>query len=123
VQESISILPQDKPVLRVPQTALARFETPVRFTVQGFQRAYRDFYVGFGLFVTVFLLFSAVLAWQFGGAARDVLVRIPAATWGLAACFVLVTIMSWRYFFVVPGILSTLIALCLVIAAWLTGRG
>ena len=34
VQESISILPQDKPVLRVPQTALARFETPVRFSVQ-----------------------------------------------------------------------------------------
>ena len=34
VQESINILPQDKPVLRVPQTALARFDTPVRFTVQ-----------------------------------------------------------------------------------------
>ena len=34
VQEGISILPQDKPVLRVPQTALARFETPVRFSVQ-----------------------------------------------------------------------------------------
>ena len=73
--------------------------------------------------MTVFLLFSAVLTWQLGGTARDVLVRLPAVTWGLAACFVLVTILTWRYFFVVPGIFATLIALCLVIAAWLTARG
>jgi uncharacterized protein (TIGR03437 family) len=32
VQENISVLPQDKPVLRVPQTALAKFGSPVRFT-------------------------------------------------------------------------------------------
>ena len=35
VQESISILPQDKPVLRVPQMALARFDTPVRLHRSG----------------------------------------------------------------------------------------
>ena len=37
-----------------------------RFEVQGFSRTYWDFFTGFGLFVTVFLLFSAVLAWQLG---------------------------------------------------------
>jgi hypothetical protein len=39
----------------------------VRFDVQGFSRTYWDFFVGAGFFVSVFLLFAAVLAWQLGG--------------------------------------------------------
>jgi len=94
----------------------------VRFPVQGFQRSYWDFYVGFGLFVTVFLLFSAVLSWGLASAGPEVLARMPAATWGLAICFVMVTILSWGYFFMVPGIFATLIALCLLAAAARAGK-
>ena len=94
----------------------------VRFNVQGFSRVYYDFFVGFGYFVTVFLLFSAILAWQLGGLPREVLVTIPAATWGLAACFAAVTVLSWSYFFVVPGVFATLITACLGLGAWLAGR-
>jgi hypothetical protein len=89
----------------------------VRFPVQGFQRTYWDFYVGFGLFVTVFLLFSAALCWGLATASPDVLARMPAATWGLAICFAAVTILSWAYFFLAPGIFTTLITACLVTAA------
>ncbi len=39
----------------------------VHFDAQGFDRTYYDFYVGFGLFVSVFLLFAAVLAWHLAG--------------------------------------------------------
>ena len=35
-----------------------------RFPILGFSRTYWDFYVGFGLFVSVFLLLAALLAWQ-----------------------------------------------------------
>ena len=34
------------------------------FYIMGFSRTYWDFYVGFGLFVSVFLLLAVVLAWQ-----------------------------------------------------------
>jgi hypothetical protein len=38
----------------------------VNFHVQGFDRSYWDFFSGFGFFVSVFLAFAAILAWQFG---------------------------------------------------------
>ena len=37
------------------------------FYIMGFSRTYWDFYVGFGLFVSAFLLLAVVLAWQLGG--------------------------------------------------------
>jgi hypothetical protein len=40
------------------------------FYIMGFSRTYWDFYVGFGLFVSVFLLLAVVLAWQLGPSAR-----------------------------------------------------
>jgi hypothetical protein len=93
-----------------------------RFDVQGMSRTYWGFYVGFGLFVTVLLLFAAVLAWQLSRLPAEVLHAMPLLTWGLALSFVAVTYLSWRYFFPAPVIFSAVIALCLVVAAWLSGR-
>ena len=93
-----------------------------RFDVQGMSRTYWGFYVGFGLFVTVLLLFAAALAWQLGRLPADVLRAMPLATWGFALSFLAVTYLSWRYFFPAPVIFSAVIALCLVLAAWLSGR-
>jgi len=92
-----------------------------RFEVQGFGRTYWDFYTGFGLFVTVFLLFEAVLAWQLGGLTNDQLKLLPLLAWALAACSAAVAALSWKYFFIAPGIFSSVTALCLVWAAWLAG--
>jgi hypothetical protein len=39
----------------------------VHFSFGGGTFSYGGFYVGFGLFVTAYLLFSALLAWQLGG--------------------------------------------------------
>jgi hypothetical protein len=91
----------------------------IRFDVQGFSRTYWDFYVGFGLFVTVFLLFAAVVAWQLGGVSAETLSATVVVKWGLVVCFVAVTILSWKYFFMVPAVFSVLITLCLFIAALL----
>ena len=92
----------------------------VHFTVQGARRAYYDFYVGFGLFVTVFLLFAALLAWHLGGEPREALKQMPLVTWGLALTFVGVTVLSQMYFFPVPVIFSALTSLCLLAAAWIS---
>jgi len=85
-------------------------------------RTYWDFYTGFGLFVTVFLLFTAILTWQLGSLPKEILSTMWILNWSLAACFIVVTILSWMYFFVVPVVFSAVIALCLVYAAWLAGK-
>jgi hypothetical protein len=91
----------------------------IHFDIQGFSRSYWEFFVGFGLFVTVFLLLAAVTAWQLGGLAAETLARLRGIRWSLAICFVALTFLSFRYFFVLPLVFSTLITVCLIVAALL----
>ena len=94
----------------------------VHFEVQGFNRTYWDLFVAAGFCVGIFYLFAAILAWQ--------LARLPAATlsvmrgtvWAFAACFAAVTLVSWRYLFMLPFAFSILITLCLSAAAWLSSK-
>src|ERR1700739_2420173 len=46
------------------------------FDAQGFTRTYWDFFSAFGLFVSVFLLFTAVLAWQLSGLPAETLASV-----------------------------------------------
>jgi hypothetical protein len=94
----------------------------IHFEVPGFTRTYWDFYVRFGFLISVFLLFAAVLAWQLGGIPADVLARMPGATWGLAICFAIVSILNGRYFFVEPIVFSIVITAFLIAAAWLSAK-
>jgi hypothetical protein len=94
----------------------------IRFDVQGFSRTYWDFFVGFGLFVSVFLVFAAVLAWQLGNLPPQILTLLRGPAWALVICFVAVMILSWRYFFLVPLVFTILITLCLAAAAWLSAK-
>jgi hypothetical protein len=92
------------------------------FSVQGFSRTYWDFFTGFGLFVTILLFFAAIVSWQLGGLRKETLSTMSPITWGLVICFVIVTFLSYQYFFIVPVIFSAVIAICLLLAAWLAGR-
>lgn len=92
------------------------------FNVLGFSRTYWHFYVGFGLFVSVFLLLAAVLAWQLGGMPAETLRGMRAVSWTLALGFLAVTILSWVYFFTIPIVFSGLITICLAVAAWRSTR-
>ena len=94
----------------------------IHFDIQGFSRSYWDFFVGFGFLVTVFLLFAAALAWQLAGMAAETPVRVRGVSWALALCFVAVAILSWRYFFILQIIFSTVIAVFLIVAAWLSSK-
>jgi len=94
----------------------------IRFDAEGFSRTYWDFYVGFGLFVSVFLLFAAVLAWQLGGLPPETLAHMRGPAWALVICFGAVTILTWRYFFIVPIVFSIVITMCLIAAAWVSAK-
>lgn len=89
----------------------------VRFPVQGFQRSYWEFFSGFGFFVTVLLLFSAYFAWYVGGLSPDGRRTLASVLWAFAITYVVIAVLTWRYFFLAPGILATIVALLLVVAA------
>jgi len=94
----------------------------IHFYAQGFNRSYWDFFVGFGFFVSVFFLFSAVLAWQLGGLRAETLALLRGPAWAFAICYVAVTILSWRYFFIAPIVFSSVVTICLIGAAGLSAR-
>jgi hypothetical protein len=89
----------------------------VRFPVQGFQRTYWEFLSGFGFFVTTLLLFSAVFAWQVGGLSPEMRRTLAPVLWAFAITYVVIAALTWRYFFMAPGILATIVALLLTVAA------
>ena len=92
------------------------------FYIMGFSRTYWDFYVGFGLFVSVFVLLAAVLAWQLGGLPPESLALMRGTAWVFALCFAAITVLSWKYFFIIPIVFSILITLCLIAATWLSAK-
>jgi hypothetical protein len=92
------------------------------FDAQGFNRSYWDFFTGFGFFVTILLLFAAIVSWQLGSLPKESLSTMSLITWGLAICFIVVTFLSCQYFFMVPVVFSGATAVCLILGAWLAGR-
>lgn len=90
-------------------------ETPL--LVEGFTRSYWGFFSGFGFFTTVFMLFSAALAWQMASVPADVRRALSPARWAFAACYVAIAMLTWTYFFVTPGVFATLIAIALILAS------
>ena len=92
------------------------------FNIFGSSRTYWDFYVGFGLFVSVFLLLAVVLAWQLGRLPAESLALMRGTAWVFALCFAGITVLNWKYFFIIPLICSAAVTLCLTAAAWLSAK-
>ena len=94
----------------------------IHFEVQGFNRTYWDLFVAAGFSVGVFYLFAAILAWQLGRLPAATLALMRGTAWALAFCFAAITVVSWRYLFIIPIAFSIVITLCLTAAAWLSAK-
>jgi hypothetical protein len=94
----------------------------IHFDVMGFNRTYWDFFVAAGFTVGVFYLFAAVLAWQLGGLPVATLAAMRGTVWAFALTFAAITVVSSRYLFLIPIVLSLAITVCLTLAAWLSAK-
>ena len=92
------------------------------FDVQGFDRTFWDFFVAAGLSAGVFYLFAAILAWQLGGLPVATLALMRGTAWAFALSFAGITVVSWRYLFIVPVAFSIAITACLTAAAWISAK-
>jgi len=94
-----------------------------RFGVQGATRTFWGFFSGLGFIVTTLYLFSAIVAWQLGGLPSATQHSLRLVLWTFAGCYVIIALLSWRYFFLVPSVLASVVALCLILAAWRASAG
>lgn len=90
----------------------------VPFDFNGAVRSYSEFYTGFGLLVTAYLLFCAFLAWHLGSLAASQPKAIGALAWAFVTVQLASLVLSVLYFFFVPALLSAVILVCLLWAAW-----
>jgi hypothetical protein len=94
----------------------------IHFDVLGSNRTYWDLFEAAGFSVGVFYLFAAILAWQLGGLPPATLELMRGTAWAFALCFAAITVVSWRYLFIIPIAFSLVITLCLTAAAWLSAK-
>src|SRR6202040_4294784 len=81
----------------------------IHFNVQGFNRTYWDLFEAAGFSVGVFYLFAAILAWQLGGLPPATLALMRGTAWAFALCFAVITVVSWRFLFILPIAFSIVI--------------
>ena len=84
------------------------------FNLLGSNRTYWDFYIGFGLSISVLLLLPALVAWQLGMPDAR---RVRGIAWFLVVLFAAITVLNCVFFFVIPIAFSAAITLCLAGAA------
>ena len=94
----------------------------IHFDVQGFNRTYWDLFVAAGFSVGVLYLFAAILAWQLGGLPVATLALMRGTAWAFALSFAAITVVSWRYLFIIPIAFSIAITVCLTAAAWISAK-
>ncbi len=94
----------------------------IHFDVQGFNRTYWDLFVAAGFSVGVFYLFAAMLAWQFAALPSATLAQMRGTAWAFALSFAAITVVSWRYLFILPLAFAIAITVCLTAAAWLSAK-
>lgn len=95
------------------------------FDAMGWDRTLWDFWEGFGVSLSVFLLAFAVLAWQLASRSRNDPNPNPAGVRGLVATLGLsiaaISALCWKYFFILPACFS-LIAAVFALIVWISLR-
>jgi hypothetical protein len=84
-----------------------------RFPVPGAVRSYWDFYFGFGIAITIFLLMEALLFWVLGSIAKTNPRVIRPILIIFFIGYLALAINGWLYIFFGPVLNDILVALCL----------
>jgi hypothetical protein len=85
-------------------------------------RTYWDFYYGFGVSISVYLLALAAVLWQTAALARNAFASARPFMALLFLSYLAVGVVAARYFFAVPAAMAAVICLCIAVAWWLGRR-
>ena len=84
------------------------------FHVLGQTRSYADFYRGFGLAITLFLIAEGLVFWFLAPVAKNHPLELRPILWIFMIAYVVFAVISQTYFFMGPVIAELLIAACLL---------
>jgi hypothetical protein len=87
----------------------------VHFDFNGADCTWYGFWFGFGLTASLFLLLSALIAWELERVPNELWPRLELIAWGLVASHAGNTVLAWKYFFTGPGVFGTIITLLLAV--------
>jgi hypothetical protein len=92
------------------------------FVAQGFKRTYWDFYLGFGVIISAYLLVQAIVLWQLAALAKTDPLRVRPIVASFFVAFIVNAVLAWQYFFAVPVVMAGAISVCLALAFVTAGR-
>jgi hypothetical protein len=88
----------------------------VSFDVMGTNRSYWEFYFGFGLSISVYMFAQAVFLWLLASLAKTQPASVRPFLAVLLVSYAANGFLAWRYFFVLPLVLSVVMVICLSLA-------
>jgi hypothetical protein len=94
----------------------------VHFPFNGASCTYYGFWLAFGLLFSVFLIFSAFVAWRLADVDPEDWPAVAPIAWALVAAHACDAILGWIYFFPGSAILATLITILLATGASTASR-
>jgi hypothetical protein len=93
-----------------------------QFDVMGATRSYWDFFIGYGLTISVSGLLQAVVFWQLAGLAKTDPLRMRPIIAAFLLANLAFAILAWKYFFIPPLLGDLLITIALGLACLRAGR-
>jgi len=108
------------PVVGEHEMAIVESMKSDQFDVIGSMRSFWDFYIGFGLVVSGFMLAIAVALWQIASLARRGVNGLRPMILTFFIAFVINTIFEIQFFFVIPIVMAAAISILLGIAFFIT---
>ena len=88
----------------------------VSFDAMGSNRTYWDFYFGFGVSVSIYLFAQAAVLWFVATLAKIQPTSVRPFVVVLLVTYAANVYVTYRYFFVVPLVLSIVMVTCLALA-------
>jgi hypothetical protein len=89
------------------------------FDAMGFHRSYEDFYEGFGWMIGIYLLAHAVLFWQLAYLTRIGSTKLRPLVAILCLEYVFICILSAKFLFWIPLVMSAAIA-AVLLQSWIS---
>ncbi len=86
------------------------------FLVMGLTRSYWNFYIGFGLAITLSMLIEGIVFWQLSLLAKTDAMRLRPILVTFLVGYVCIAVNACEFFFPPPMIGTALIALCMALA-------
>lgn len=88
----------------------------VAFDAMGSSRTFWDFYFGFGVSISIYLMVQAAVLWLLATLAKTQPNSVRPFVVILLVAYAANVYVTWRYFFLIPLVLAIIMVICLVLA-------